>query len=256
VHPFTLLEGATTAAEGAQLGPHARIVDSTIGEEATVSYSVVVGATVGAEASVGPFASLRRGTVLGRGARLGTFVEAKATTLGEGSKAPHLSYLGDAEIGAGVNVGAGTITCNWDGHSKHKTVIEDEAYISSDTMLVAPTRIGRRAATGAGAVVRGDVPDDALAVGVPARIIEGKGARMRAPRADDGPQTTAARDPAQENWYGGPPGLGTRRRATRAGHAKGTQGAAPDVQEDDDLLGDGQPSSGRGDRNASRHEAG
>jgi bifunctional UDP-N-acetylglucosamine pyrophosphorylase / glucosamine-1-phosphate N-acetyltransferase len=87
--------------------------------------------------------------------------------------------VGDAEIGRRVNVGAGTVTCNWDGREKHKTIIEDDAYVSSDTMLVAPVRLGRRAATGAGAVVRDDVPDDALAVGVPARIIEGKGDRMQ-----------------------------------------------------------------------------
>jgi bifunctional UDP-N-acetylglucosamine pyrophosphorylase/glucosamine-1-phosphate N-acetyltransferase len=110
---------------------------------------------------------------------VGTFVETKETTIGDDSKANHLAYLGDAEIGTGVNVGAGTITCNWDGTEKHKTVIEDDAYIGSDTMLVAPTNIGKRAATGAGAVVKGDVPDDALAVGVPARIIEGKGDKMR-----------------------------------------------------------------------------
>jgi bifunctional UDP-N-acetylglucosamine pyrophosphorylase/glucosamine-1-phosphate N-acetyltransferase len=128
---------------------------------------------------VGPFASLRPGTRLGRGARLGSFVESKQTTLGEKSKANHLAYLGDAEIGDGVNIGAGTITCNWDGRDKHETIIEDDAYISSDTMLVAPTRVGRRAATGAGAVVKGDVPDDALAVGIPARIVPGKGDRMR-----------------------------------------------------------------------------
>ena len=98
-------------------------------------------------------------------------------------KAPHLSYLGDARVGKGVNIGAGTITCNWDGRDKHETVIEDDAYISSDTMLVAPTNVGRRAATGAGAVVKGDVPDDALAVGMPARILPGKGDRMRRKRA-------------------------------------------------------------------------
>jgi bifunctional UDP-N-acetylglucosamine pyrophosphorylase/glucosamine-1-phosphate N-acetyltransferase len=127
---------------------------------------------------VGPYASLRPGTKLGRGSKLGTFVETKATTLGDDSKANHLAYLGDAEIGRGVNIGAGTITCNWDGKAKHKTIIDDDAYIGSDTMLVAPTHIGKRAATGAGSVVRGDVPDDALAVGVPARIIEGKGNKM------------------------------------------------------------------------------
>ena len=176
--PFTFLEGSTTIGAGAEVGPNARIVDSEVGPGAVVSYSVVRGSVLGPDSSVGPYASLRPGTKIGRGARLGTFVETKATTLGDESKANHLAYLGDAEIGRGVNVGAGTITCNWDGQDKHKTIIEDDAYIASDTMLVAPLRIGKRAATGAGAVVRGDVPDDALAVGVPARIIEGKGNKM------------------------------------------------------------------------------
>ena len=176
--PFTFLEGATTVAAGAEVGPQCRIVDSEIGPGANVTYSVVRGSVIGPEASVGPYASLRPGTKLGRGSRLGTFVETKNATLGDDSKANHLAYLGDAEIGNGVNVGAGTITCNWDGQEKHRTVIEDDAYIGSDTMLVAPVHIGKRAATGAGSVVRGDVPDDALAVGVPARIIEGKGNKM------------------------------------------------------------------------------
>ena len=176
--PFTFLEGSTTVAEGAEVGPQCRIVDSEVGPGAVVSYSVVRGSTLGPESSVGPYASLRPGTKLGRRAKLGTFVETKGTILGDDSKANHLAYLGDAEIGRGVNVGAGMITCNWDGRSKHKTVIDDDAYIGSDTMLVAPTHIGKRAATGAGSVVRGDVPDDALAVGVPARIIEGKGNKM------------------------------------------------------------------------------
>lgn len=176
--PFTFLHGATRIASGAEVGPQCRVFDSTIGSGATVSYSVVRGSTIGADASVGPFASLRPGTVLADGAKLGTFVESKNASLGPRSKANHLSYLGDAEIGADVNIGAGTITCNWDGKNKHTTVIEDEAYISSDTMLVAPVTIGKRAATGAGAVVTEDVPEDALAVGVPARMIEGKGRRL------------------------------------------------------------------------------
>ncbi len=183
IHPFTFLEGATVVGPGAQVGPQTRLVDSTVEDGATVTFSVVRGSVVGPEASVGPFASLRPGTRLERGARAGTFVETKNATIGEGSKANHLAYLGDAEIGRGANVGAGTITCNWDGREKHKTVIEDEAYIGSDTMLVAPTRIGKRAATGAGSVVRGDVPDGALAVGAPARIIEGKGNKME-PKPD------------------------------------------------------------------------
>ena len=184
IEPFTFLHGDTVVRRGARIGPQARVSDSRIGEGATISFAVVTGAEVGPEATVGPFASLRPGTVLERAAKVGTFVETKQTTIGEGSRAPHLSYLGDARIGRGVNIGAGTITCNWDGRDKHETLVEDDAYISSDTMLVAPTRIGRRAATGAGAVVRGDVPDDALAVGVPARVIPGKGNRMGRPNDD------------------------------------------------------------------------
>jgi bifunctional UDP-N-acetylglucosamine pyrophosphorylase/glucosamine-1-phosphate N-acetyltransferase len=179
IHPFTFLEGATSIAERAHVGPQARIVDSQIGAGATASFAVVIGSSIGPEAIVGPFASLRPGTRLGPRAKVGTFVETKNTSLGEGSKAPHLSYLGDAEIGREVNVGAGTITCNYDGVAKHRTVIEDGAYISSDTMLVAPVTIGEEAATGAGAVVREDVPPGALAVGVPARNIAGKGRRGR-----------------------------------------------------------------------------
>lgn len=192
IMPFTFLEGSTRIAANAEVGPQVRIVDSEIGPGATVSFAVIRGSVIGPEASVGPFASLRPGTKLGKGARIGTFVETKETTLGEDSKANHLAYLGDAEIGRGVNVGAGTITTNWDGEKKHKTVIEDDAYIGSDTMLVAPTHVGKRAATGAGAVVRGDVPDDALAVGVPARIIEGRGNKMgRVERADAGEEDAA-----------------------------------------------------------------
>ncbi|MDQ3951449.1 MAG: bifunctional UDP-N-acetylglucosamine diphosphorylase/glucosamine-1-phosphate N-acetyltransferase GlmU [Actinomycetota bacterium] len=187
IHPFTFLEGATSIAAGAEIGPQTRLVDTVVEDDATVTFSVVRGSSIGPGASVGPFASLRPGTRLERGARAGTFVEVKSTTIGEGSKANHLAYLGDAEIGRGANVGAGTITCNWDGRAKHKTVIEDEAYIGSDTMLVAPVRIGKRAATGAGSVVKGEVPDEALAVGVPARIIEGKGNRMEPKDPDPEP---------------------------------------------------------------------
>ena len=196
IMPFTFLEGSTRIAANAEIGPQVRIVDSEIGSGASVSFAVIRESVIGEGASVGPFASLRAGTKLGKGARVGTFVETKQTTLGDESKANHLAYLGDAEIGRGVNVGAGTITTNWDGQKKHKTVIEDDAYIGSDTMLVAPTHIGKRAATGAGAVVRGDVPDDGLAVGVPARIIEGKGNKMgRVERADAGEEEDATPDP-------------------------------------------------------------
>ncbi len=177
--PFTFLEGDTTIEASAEIGPQTRIVDSVIREGATVTFAVVRGSDIGPQASVGPYASLRPGTKLARGSKLGTFVETKNSSLGADSKAPHLSYLGDATIGERVNVGAGTITCNWDGVAKHPTTIEDDAYISSDTMLVAPVRIGKGAATGAGAVVKSDVPDGALAVGVPARNIEGRGQRTK-----------------------------------------------------------------------------
>ncbi|MGH2748439.1 MAG: bifunctional UDP-N-acetylglucosamine diphosphorylase/glucosamine-1-phosphate N-acetyltransferase GlmU [Actinomycetota bacterium] len=185
IHPFTFLEGKTAIGERAEIGPQVRVVDSSIGADATVTFAVVVGSNVGPRASVGPFASLRPGTRLEKGAKLGTFVEAKQTTVGEDSKANHLAYLGDAQIGKGVNVGAGTITCNWDGQEKHQTTIDDDAYIGSDTMLVAPVRIGKRAATGAGSVVKGDVPDDALAVGVPARIIRDRGDKMGRKKDED-----------------------------------------------------------------------
>ena len=178
IQPFTFLEGATSVGEGAEVGPQVRIVDSRIESGARVSFSVVLSSEIGPDASVGPFASLRPGTRLGREAKVGTFVETKNSTLGEESKAPHLAYLGDATLGRRVNIGAGTVTCNWDGRSKHETIIEDDAYIGSDTMLVAPAHIGKRAATGAGAVVNQDVPSDALAVGAPARIIEGRGDKM------------------------------------------------------------------------------
>jgi bifunctional UDP-N-acetylglucosamine pyrophosphorylase/glucosamine-1-phosphate N-acetyltransferase len=177
--PFTFLEGETVVRRGAEVGPNSRLVDTEVGEDARITYSVARAARLGPRSSVGPYATLRPGTELGEGARLGSFVETKNARLGPNSKANHLSYLGDADIGANVNIGAGTITCNWDGRAKHRTVIEDDVYISSDTMLVAPVRLGQGAATGAGAVVRDDVPPGALAVGVPARIVEGKGNRIR-----------------------------------------------------------------------------
>ncbi|HVF54225.1 MAG TPA: bifunctional UDP-N-acetylglucosamine diphosphorylase/glucosamine-1-phosphate N-acetyltransferase GlmU [Actinomycetota bacterium] len=176
--PFSFLEGASTIGSGVELGPQARVIDSSIGDGAVVTFAVVRGSSIGPRATVGPFASIRAGTTLGENGRIGTFVETKSTSIDAGSKIPHLSYVGDAEIGPGVNVGAGTITCNWDGTSKHKTIVDEDVYIGSDTMLVAPVHLGARSATGAGSVVRGDVPADALAVGVPARIIEGQGNKM------------------------------------------------------------------------------
>ncbi len=180
IAPMTTLMGHTRVGDGATLGPNTRITDATVDRGATVDSSIVVGASVGPGACVGPSAYLRPGTVLEAQSKAGTCVEIKNSVVGEGSKVPHLSYIGDATIGTGVNVGAGTITCNYDGKRKHKTVIGDGAFIGSDTMLVAPVQIGAGAATGAGSAISHDVPDDALAVErTEQRTIEGWAARRR-----------------------------------------------------------------------------
>lgn len=162
--PGVHLEGETRVGKGCTIGPDARLVDSRVADGAEVAYSVVRGSRIGAGATVGPYASLRPGTVLGRRVKAGTFVEIKASKVGDDAKVPHLAYIGDATIGKGANIGAGTITCNYDGREKHRTVIGDGAFIGSDTMLVAPVRIGRNAVTGAGSAITRDVPDGALAV--------------------------------------------------------------------------------------------
>jgi bifunctional UDP-N-acetylglucosamine pyrophosphorylase/glucosamine-1-phosphate N-acetyltransferase len=164
LYPGVHLEGTTTVGAGAQVGPDVFAVDSTIGAGTTVWYAVLRGAVVGEECEVGPYASLRPGSVLERGAKVGTFVETKNTTLGEKAKAPHLSYLGDASVGARSNIGAGTITCNYDGFEKHRTEIGDDVLVGSDTMLVAPLTIGDGAVIGAGSVITEDVAEGALAI--------------------------------------------------------------------------------------------
>ena len=164
LHPLTFLEGETRIGAGCSIGPSTRVVDTTIANGADVTFSVVRGARIGVGATVGPYASIRPGTVLQEGAKAGTFVELKNTTVGAGSKVPHLSYMGDATIGRRVNVGAGSITCNFDGYEKRPTVIGDESFIGSDTMMVAPVKLGKRSWTGAGSVVSRDVPAGALAV--------------------------------------------------------------------------------------------
>jgi len=164
IYPGTHLEGDTKVGAGTRVGPDVFAVDSTIGSEATVWYAVLRGASVGDRCHVGPYASLREGTVLEAGAKVGTFVETKNTTLGEGAKANHLSYLGDASVGARANIGAGVVTVNYDGVKKSRTEIGDDAFIGSDTMLVAPVRIGDRGSTGAGSVITKDVSDDALGI--------------------------------------------------------------------------------------------
>ena len=164
IYPGTHLEGETTVGAGSQIGPDVFARDSTIGAGSTVWYAMLRGAVVGEDCEVGPYASLRPGTFLENGSKVGTFVETKNTTLGPGAKAPHLAYLGDATVGARSNIGAGTITCNYDGYEKHKTVIGDNVFIGSDTMLVAPVTIGDGAVTGAGSVITDDVEEGALAI--------------------------------------------------------------------------------------------
>lgn len=164
IQPLTFLQGATAVGRGCEIGPSARLVDTTVGDGSTITFAVAQEAVLGRDCDAGPFARLRPGTVLGDGAHVGSYVEIKGSKVGRGSKVPHLSYVGDADIGAGVNIGAGTVTVNYDGYAKHRTVIEDEVRIGSDTMLVAPVRVGRGAATGAGSVITKDVPAGALAV--------------------------------------------------------------------------------------------
>jgi bifunctional UDP-N-acetylglucosamine pyrophosphorylase/glucosamine-1-phosphate N-acetyltransferase len=162
--PMTVLQGETRIGARATIGPDTRIVDSTIGDDAEVTFSVVRGSRIGRSATVGPFTSLRPGTVIGEGGKAGSFVEIKASRVGKRSKVPHLSYVGDATLGDDVNIGAGTVTVNYDGFRKNATQVGHGAHIGSDTMLVAPVRVGKRAWTGAGSVITKDVPDGALAV--------------------------------------------------------------------------------------------
>ena len=166
IRAFTILEGATVIEAGAVVGPFCRIEDSEIGSGAVVLDSCLIRQSkVSAGAFIGPFAHLRPDSVVGENAKVGNFVELKKTFLGPGSKAPHLSYLGDATIGAKANIGAGSITCNYDGAFKHKTTIEDGAFVGSNSILVAPVKVGRGAYIAAGSVITKDVPEGALGVG-------------------------------------------------------------------------------------------
>ncbi|TET54480.1 MAG: bifunctional UDP-N-acetylglucosamine diphosphorylase/glucosamine-1-phosphate N-acetyltransferase GlmU, partial [Anaerolineales bacterium] len=171
--PNTHLRGTTSIGRSCHIGPNAIVVDCQIGDRCRVVASVLEHAVMEDGSDVGPFGHLRQGAHLGKGAHVGNFGEIKESTLGPGAKMGHFGYLGDAEIGARANIGAGTITCNYDGKEKHKTVVEEDAFIGSDTMLVAPVRVGKGARTGAGAVVTRDVPDGKTACGVPARVVGG-----------------------------------------------------------------------------------
>jgi bifunctional UDP-N-acetylglucosamine pyrophosphorylase/glucosamine-1-phosphate N-acetyltransferase len=165
LHPGVSIEGQTTIGGGCEIHSGARIVNSRLGDRVTVkNHCVITESSLESDAQVGPFAHLRGGAAVSEGARVGNFVELKKTALGPGSKAMHLTYLGDATIGAKVNIGAGTITCNYDGTAKNQTTIEDGAFIGSDTQLIAPVTVGKGAYVGSGTTVREDVPAGALAV--------------------------------------------------------------------------------------------
>jgi len=165
IGPGVLLEGRTRVGRGCRIAAGVRLTNAVLGDEVTVlDRSVIVDSKVKSGASVGPFAHVRPESEIGEHARIGNFVELKKTTIGRGSKANHLAYLGDATIGNDVNIGAGTITCNYDGVTKHPTVIEDDVFIGSDTQLVAPVRVGKGAYVAAGSSITADVPAEALAI--------------------------------------------------------------------------------------------
>jgi bifunctional UDP-N-acetylglucosamine pyrophosphorylase/glucosamine-1-phosphate N-acetyltransferase len=164
IAPFTSLHGATRVGGGCQVGPHSTLLDAVLGDGVAVPHSYLTSCTVEDGASVGPFAYLRPGAVLREGAKVGTFVEVKNSDVGAGTKVPHLSYIGDADIGPGSNLGAGTITANYDGARKHRTTIGARVKGGVDTAFVAPVTVGDDAWTAAGSVITEDVPDGALGV--------------------------------------------------------------------------------------------
>lgn len=210
IHPMTFLSGTTTIASGCEIGPSSRIVDSTIGTGAVVQFSVVAGSRIGARAQVGPYAHVRPGTRLRTGAKVGAFVEIKASEVGEGAKVPHLTYVGDAQIGKRANLGAGTVTVNYDGYRKHRTQIGEDARVGSATMLVAPVKMGKGAVTGAGSVITSDVPAGALAVERSEQVVV-RGYRTRRDAA------AGTRDQASTGTKaGGRSGSGARKRSKGA----------------------------------------
>jgi bifunctional UDP-N-acetylglucosamine pyrophosphorylase / glucosamine-1-phosphate N-acetyltransferase len=194
IEPNVILRGSTTIATDAVIRAGSQIVDSEIGERSVIWTSVIESSKVGKDVRIGPFAHLRAGCVIGDAAEIGNYAEQKNVRFGARSKQHHFSYLGDAEIGEDVNIGAGTITANYDGRRKHKTVIGNGAFIGSDTILRAPITVGEGAYTGAGSVVTRDVPPGKLAVGVPARI------RERRVPAEDTAEDAA--EPAAEDSNG------------------------------------------------------
>lgn len=172
IYPFTFLEGKTKIGSKVVIGPRSRIVDSTLEAGVEVETSTIVESEIGPQSTVGPYAYIRPGTQIGARAKIGDFVEVKKAEIAEESKVPHLSYVGDAKLGQQVNLGAGTITANYDGKEKHQTIIGDQVFIGSNSTLVAPIKVGARSVTGAGAVVTKDVEAETTVVGVPAEKLD------------------------------------------------------------------------------------
>ncbi len=197
IESHTHLQGATTIGAECVIGPGTLVRDSASGERCVVRFSTVEESTLESDVDMGPYSHLRPGSYICQGVHIGNFAEVKASRLGRDTKMGHFSYVGDAEVGEGVNIGAGTITVNYDGVNKHRTVIGDGAFIGSDTMLVAPVRVGRGAATSAGSVVTRDVPDGMMAIGAPARM-RPKSPSGRAAHGGDQPQA----GPGEESGAG------------------------------------------------------
>jgi bifunctional UDP-N-acetylglucosamine pyrophosphorylase/glucosamine-1-phosphate N-acetyltransferase len=174
IHPNTYIQGASRIGKACLIGPGTRIYNSEIGDHCEIEFSVIENSLIENGVDIGPFSHLRNGAHLGPNVHVGNFSEIKDSYLGEGTKMGHFSYIGNAQIGRDVNIGAGTITCNYDGEKKHQTIINDGVFIGSDTMLIAPLEIGEKAQTGAGSVVTKDVPANTMVVGVPARKISKK----------------------------------------------------------------------------------
>ena len=199
--PGVFLEGSTVVGTGSVLGPDSRVCNSSLGERVVVEHSIVHDSVLADDTAVGPFAHLRAGTQLAADARVGAFVETKQASIGTGTKVPHLAYIGDAEVGAQANIACGTITANYDGANKHRTVIGADVHTGCNSVLVAPVTIGDGATIASGAIVTHDVPVGALAKGVPARFTEGFD-RPRKPARDANPSSDRAQSesaPAEEN---------------------------------------------------------